>query len=620
RRAAPPVWLKWGALAACLVILVGVLVALPALQYGNPRQFQKGFHYSLGGTTSTTIADISDEPDVSDPSDPSPVSDTTTTAAKGVSVIPASDPTTAPNPSGTTKKTKPGETTASKTNPTGLGKTTTAAPDPAVTTKTNPTRPGETTAPTTQPTFGPTTAPTVKPTTKPTTAPTTRPTGKDPVDEISVEPPQEEPVESDVSSEVSELSPSPETTDDLPTDSDGIKRVKAVYPETAKEYSREWHDAFWEKVNRSQVLQPGVDGYYCDIMEQLLPAQDANTVCSPLSTYIAFSMLAEVTDGNTHQQLLDMLGASNVNELRRNVSAVWNANYADLPLYKSLLANSLWLRNDRAYKVDTLNILANRYFASTFVGQMGSNEMNTALRTWTNENTGGLLREFTGGMTTNPDTVMDIVSTIYFKDNWMLAFEEYGTRPGTFHGTKGDATVSMMHKGEVWDVYRADRYMSLGLDLRYGGTMYFLLPNQGVDVNSLLTDPHLIDAVRYDRSDTHWVNADVTLSLPKFSVSAKTDLRSAMRALGVTDVLDPKTADFSPLTVGKNSIYLGKAEHAAMMKIDEEGVAGAAYTEHMGVEPWSDVKIDFTVDRPFLFVVTGADNSILFSGIVRNIP
>ena len=29
--------------------------------------------------------------------------------------------------------------------------------------------------------------------------------------------------------------------------------------------------------------------------------------------------------------------------------------------------------------------------------------------------------------------------------------------------------------------------------------------------------------------------------------------------------------------------------------------------------------IDFVLDRPFMFVITGADGSILFSGVVRNI-
>lgn len=95
-----------------------------------------------------------------------------------------------------------------------------------------------------------------------------------------------------------------------------------------------------------------------------------------------------------------------------------------------------------------------------------------------------------------------------------------------------------------------------------------------------------------------------------------------MRALGVTDALDTDLADFSPLTGDKENLYLSKADHAATLEIDENGVTGAAYTE-LGISETAaeipDDEIDFVLDRPFLFLVTGQDGSILFSGVVRNI-
>ena len=89
----------------------------------------------------------------------------------------------------------------------------------------------------------------------------------------------------------------------------------------------------------------------------------------------------------------------------------------------------------------------------------------------------------------------------------------------------------------------------------------------------------------------------------------------------MTDALDYTVSDFTPLTTEKNEIYVSKAEHAAMIEIDEEGVTGAAYTQlelaEGAAEP--NEEIDFVVDRPFMFVVTSRDGSILFSGIVQNI-
>ena len=113
----------------------------------------------------------------------------------------------------------------------------------------------------------------------------------------------------------------------------------------------------------------------------------------------------------------------------------------------------------------------------------------------------------------------------------------------------------------------------------------------------------------------------VNLAVPKFSVSAKTDLRETMVGLGVIDALDPGMADFTPLTTDRDNLYVSKAEHAALVEIDEDGVTGAAYTELAIAEGAAlpDEEIDFILDRPFMFLVTGRDGSVLFSGIVRNI-
>ena len=70
-----------------------------------------------------------------------------------------------------------------------------------------------------------------------------------------------------------------------------------------------------------------------------------------------------------------------------------------------------------------------------------------------------------------------------------------------------------------------------------------------------------------------------------------------------------------------DELYLDKAEHAAMVEIDEYGVTGAAYTE-MDVNAGSALpqeQIDFVIDRPFMFMITGMDGSILFSGIIKNV-
>ena len=67
---------------------------------------------------------------------------------------------------------------------------------------------------------------------------------------------------------------------------------------------------------------------------------------------------------------------------------------------------------------------------------------------------------------------------------------------------------------------------------------------------------------------------------------------------------------------------MDSVEHGARVKIDEEGVEAAAYTVIMlkgNSMPLELDEIDFTLDRPFIFLMTGADGNLLFTGVVNSV-
>ena len=289
----------------------------------------------------------------------------------------------------------------------------------------------------------------------------------------------------------------------------GVTTVLAAYPASvartmdAQKFMEsdahwDWWDSYRELTAKSAELQSGMDAYYQNLMKQMLVSEDENTVCSPINLYIAFAMLAETSDGNTRQQILDMLGAQDMDTLRKNISSLWKSNYADTPALKSVLANSLWLDGEETYNDTTLQRLAEQYYASTFRGTPGSEEMNQALRTWTDDNTGGLLKEYTENMAIAPETVFELVSTIYYKAMWRENFWEVNTEKETFHGAAGDTTVDMMKKTEWMDVYQGEHFRAVSLSLQDSGSMYFLLPDENTDVNELVSDPDLMKVIRRD--------------------------------------------------------------------------------------------------------------------------
>ena len=151
--------------------------------------------------------------------------------------------------------------------------------------------------------------------------------------------------------------------------------------------------------------------------------------------------------------------------------------------------------------------------------------------------------------------------------------------------------------------------------------MLLLLPEEGVAPEDLLTDEealtYLTDSVSWDKSKRLQVN----LSLPKFDVASRMDLIPMLADLGVTDVLDDETADFSPLTADDADLALTQAAHAARVKIDEKGVEAAAYTILTVGETAAAEKpeeMDFVLDRPFLFAIVSPDGLPLFTGVVND--
>lgn len=49
-------------------------------------------------------------------------------------------------------------------------------------------------------------------------------------------------------------------------------------------------------------------------------------------------------------------------------------------------------------------------------------------------------------------------------------------------------------------------------------------------------------------------------------------------------------------------------------------MTGAAYTDmQFDGASLPENEIDFTADRPFMFIITGGDGSILFAGTIKNI-
>lgn len=413
----------------------------------------------------------------------------------------------------------------------------------------------------------------------------------------------------------------------------------AVYPETAP-YPDEMNyvndegridDTFWDAYevwdNENQTRRTLLDDYdgelnpfFTDSIRQYLSdSQGQNRIYSPVNVYMALGMLAEVTDGESRGQILNLLGEGSVEDLRSLANTIWNANYQNDGANTSILASSLWLNEDVNFVQPTLDLLAENYYASSYQGVMGSDELNQALQIWLNEQTGGLLEGQASGVGLDDNTIMALATTINYRARWSDEFFEEATQSGVFYGANGDMECDFMHQDKTM-YYWGEKFSAVPQHLQNDGNMWFILPDGGVSVDELLEDEEAMEFVLGNKYG--WENSEfltVHLAVPKFDVSSDMDLIPGLKALGVTDIFDPAISDFTPMTTDVGENYLSQANHAVRVKIDEEGCSAAAYTvmaiAGAGLPP--EEEVDFVLDRPFIFVITGGGDLPLFVGIVN---
>lgn len=343
-----------------------------------------------------------------------------------------------------------------------------------------------------------------------------------------------------------------------------------------------------------------------------------NILYSPVNVYMALGMLCEITAGDSRQQILDLLGEKDIESLRESVSQIWNSSYVDDGSVTSILAASLWMNQDIEFNQETVDQLADTYFAESYKGETGSDGMNQALHKWLNDHTGNLLEEQAGAVNLEPETILALATTIYFKAGWADQFNKEANTTETFHAVSGDVEKEFMHSSDTDTFYWGDHFTAVNRELANSGSILFILPEEGTRPQDLLSDQETMDFITNTYDWEKSKNAMIHENIPKFDVDSMTDLVDSLKALGIQDAFDPFKADFTPI-VSNQEAMVSSAQHAVRVKVDEEGVEAAAFTVIMakGTAMLETETVDFTLDRPFLFVIKGSNNLPLFTGIVE---
>ncbi len=369
-----------------------------------------------------------------------------------------------------------------------------------------------------------------------------------------------------------------------------------------------------------------------------------NNACfSPASLYFALALAAEGTDGQAQQQLLELMGASDAEDLASFCSA-WMSKLED-PYGEDVfagddasdvadgvldgegaddadqvkIANSIWINEGYTFAPEYLNVVESKLDASAFNVAFGTDVANAQITKWISDETEGLLSpEFN----TSSDDVAKLINTVYFKSAWADQFDSAATTDEPFHAYSGDTTAQMMHKSlDMAGYAQGGNFTASQLGFSNGYTMSFFLPNDGVAASDLLIETDTIQQLL----GTQFESRPVDISLPKFTIDTSFDnLIEALLSLGVQDIFDASNASMFFKMIGSENgdFYISDAIQETHIGLDEDGVEAAAYTalgvKAAGMLP-EDEPISFVLDRPFVYTIQSPDGVVLFIGTVGSI-
>lgn len=343
-----------------------------------------------------------------------------------------------------------------------------------------------------------------------------------------------------------------------------------------------------------------------------------NLCFSPVSLYLACTLLGAGTQGAAQEQVLSVLGVTDdaaLMEESERVRQQLEETYGDVVIKVS---DSVWAGEGYAF-TDAFLQDVQALGAGAFTVPFGTDATDQQISDWISQQTDGLLAP---DISTESGQAALLVNTLYFKDAWASQFDAAANQTAAFAapGFSVDATYLCQ---EVDDSLYAEGegFTAASLAFSGGSSITFVLPDEGIELAALIESAEDVQELLSLEMDARTVN----WWLPKFQTeSSLRHLVDSLKALGVTDVFSPEEPDaFAPMmaTDGGEGFCVGSVQQDTRISLDENGVEAAAATSigimKMALAPETD-PIEFKLDRPFLYHVTSPDGTVLFVGVVYN--
>uniref|UniRef100_A0A4D5R979 Serpin B6 n=1 Tax=Scolopendra viridis TaxID=118503 RepID=A0A4D5R979_SCOVI len=358
-----------------------------------------------------------------------------------------------------------------------------------------------------------------------------------------------------------------------------------------------------------------------DVHRQLANESDVtNVVFSPLSLIYALVMTYSGAQGETKNQLRELLHLGNLSDddINRTFRGwLWsgtnNTNGSVLDI-----ANRLYV--GRNYGLNPQFSQQVQHNFNSTVRQVDFFKEGDATRKginlWVEEKTHGKIRHLLP-VPLDPSSSVVLINAIYFRGVWQFKFDPHETIKDYFFVSPTEKMpVAMMQMLNPFPYNYWPELRARMVGLPYSGArfaMFLILPDPGVQLESVENKLN-VSTLRRMQRELEEVN--VTLVLPRFKLEEGGSMRGVLTGLGCGDLLDPEYADLGAMTTTPR-VALSDIVHKAVVEVSEEGTEAATASVAMLTRTIDPRNRLVMVNRPFLFYITDTVTGfILFWGRV----
>lgn len=344
--------------------------------------------------------------------------------------------------------------------------------------------------------------------------------------------------------------------------------------------------------------------------------EDGNIILSPLSLYLALSMVANGARNNTLHELEKVLGLSQ-SELNRfcyyMINSLENRNDA-----KINIANSLWVDKDRNCTVEKgfLDINALYYGMEVYRDSFSKESTKKNINNWIRNKTQNMIKEAI--KTIEPEVVLMLINTLYFESSW--SYSQYNYNEFNFTDQKNKESKTQFISGKTGSFYSSESAKAVRISLKDNFYFMGILPDDN-DIDAYINNfnEQELNSLLSNANNSY----DVFWRLPKFTYGYQTGLKETLTDMGIVDLFIPGKADLTNLGhFNGDAYYADNVIQKSQIELDKGGIKAASVTvvsfTPTSAAPQERMKMYIYFNRPFAYaIMDSATNTPLFTGVVK---